>query len=84
MPERHTKAPRSKEELINKLLSYDFSGDIRDLGEGTQISRVAPNIVRLMFPETGRVFDLTVHIPREAQGFKEDWSVTTRRPGKKQ
>lgn len=57
--------PRSKEELLNKMLSYDFSGDIRELGEGARIERVSPNTMRLTFPEIDRVYEISVHIPRE-------------------
>lgn len=65
--ERQARSPRSKEELVNKMLSYDFDGDIRKLGEGVSIVRTRPNQVRLSFPDSGRVFDLTVHMPREEQ-----------------
>lgn len=100
MPQRASRTPRTKEELVNKLLSFDFDGDIRHLGDNASIVRVKPHIVRLTFPDTGGVFDLTVHIPRaEHQLAKrnaepEDWekelrakpaaSKTTRRAGRRQ
>ena len=64
MPNRTHRDPRTKEELLNKMLSYDFSGDVRELGEGPQIERVAPHVARLVFPRSGKVYDLTVHKPR--------------------
>lgn len=87
------RTPRTKEELINKILSYDFDGDIRHLGENTSVVRVAPHIVRLTFPDTGGVFDLTVHIPRDEHRITKAktkvegdlWEVnTTRRSGSSQ
>lgn len=87
---RAIRAPRTKEELINKMLSFDFDGDIRHLGENVTLQRVAPHVVRLMFPDTGRVFDLTAHIPRSLvlQGAKPEPAATrpqtTRRQGRRQ
>lgn len=58
--------PRTKEELLDRMLSYDFDGDIRHLGvEPASIVRVSPNTLRLSFPESGTVFELEVHRPRE-------------------
>lgn len=70
MPRLH-KDPRTKEEFLNKMLAFDYDGDIRKIGGGTSIVRLAPHIVRLTFPETGRTFDLEVHIPRA----QEAWEV---------
>lgn len=58
--------PRTKEELLDRMLSYDFDGDIRHLGvEPASIVRVGPNTLRLSFPDSGTVFELSVHRPRE-------------------
>lgn len=58
--------PRTKEELLDRMLSYDFDGDIRHLGvEPATIQRTGANSLRLKFPDSDQVFDLTVHKPRE-------------------
>lgn len=58
--------PRTKEELLDRMLSFDFDGDIRHLGvETASIVRVSPNTLRLSFPDSGVTFELEVHRPRE-------------------
>lgn len=60
------KDPETKEELLNRLLMADFDGDIRNLGgEAARVKRVAPHMLRLEFPDSGAIFDLTVHRPRK-------------------
>lgn len=61
-----TRDPRTKEEFLDRMLSFDFDGDIRHLGvEAATIQRLGPNALRLKFPDSDQVFDLTVHKPRE-------------------
>lgn len=86
---RETKDPRTKEELLNKLLSYDFNGDVRTLGEGTQIKRVDPQTLHVTFPKIGRTYEIAVRIPREASEDEVTWDVAPtakpkRNPGRKQ
>lgn len=58
--------PRTKEEVLNRMLSYDFDGDIRNLGEQpASIVRTGAHTLRLIFPASGTVFDVTIHRPRE-------------------
>lgn len=58
--------PRTKEELFDRMLSYDFDGDIRHLGvEPASIVRTSPNKLLLTFPDSGVTFELEVHRPRE-------------------
>lgn len=58
--------PKTKEQLLDRMLSYDFDGDIRHLGvEPASIVRVSPNTLRLSFPDSGVTFELEVHRPRE-------------------
>lgn len=60
-----THDPRSKEELLDRMLSFDFDGDIRHLGSGpASLSRIAPNALLLTFKDSGRTFELRVRIPR--------------------
>lgn len=58
--------PRTKEEFLDRMLSFDFDGDIRNLGvETATVQRLGPNALRLKFPDSDQVFDLTIHKPRE-------------------
>lgn len=58
--------PKTKEDFLDRMLSFDFDGDIRHLGvEPATIQRLGPNALRLKFPDSDQVFDLTVHKPRE-------------------
>lgn len=58
--------PRTKEELLDRMLSFDFDGDIRHLGvETASVVRSGPNRLLLSFPDSGVTFELTVHRPRE-------------------
>lgn len=81
------KPPASKRELINRILSHDFDGDLRHLGEGARISRVDAQTIEVRFDDIDRTFLLSAHIPREPGA--EDFSApmpppTTRKPGRKQ
>lgn len=66
MPKFEPRAPRSKTEFMSRILSYDFSGDLRDLFPGgVNLTRMASNSLMLTAkdnPETR--FLLSVHIPR--------------------
>lgn len=65
MPNR-SRDPRTKEELLDRMMSFDFDGDIRHLGvEVASITREGPNRLRLVFPNSGKAFELSIHIPRE-------------------
>lgn len=65
-PVRTKRDPRTKEDFLDRMLRYDFDGDIRNLGGTTaSIVRIGANALRLTFPDSGVVFDLTVHRPRE-------------------
>lgn len=58
--------PRTKEELLDRMLSFDFDGDIRNLGaEPASISRQSPHVLLLTFPASNTVFELSIHRPRE-------------------
>lgn len=60
--------PRTKEELLDRMLSFDFNGDIRHLGrEPASVVRLGANRLKLAFPDSGRAFELSVHIPRERE-----------------
>ena len=77
------KPPTSKRDLMNRILSYDFDGDIRTLAPGASIVRRSPSVLELYFPETNKTFILSIHIPREEK--PDEWAVpTTRRAKRKQ
>lgn len=58
--------PKTKEQVLDRILSYDFDGDIRHLGEEpASITRTGPHTLRLTFPASGTTFDVTVRRPRE-------------------
>lgn len=62
---RTKRDPRSKEDFLDRILRFDFEGDIRQIGAQTaSIVRIAPHVLRMTFPESGETFDLTVHKPR--------------------
>lgn len=65
MPTFARRDPRTKEELLDRMLSFDFDGDIRHLGsEPATIVRTARNRIMLKFPSSDREFEFVVRIPR--------------------
>lgn len=57
--------PRTKEEILDRMTRIDFSGDLRTLGaQGVLLERIKPHVLRMVFPETGQKYELTVHKPR--------------------
>lgn len=74
--------PRTKQELLDRMMSFDFDGDIRHLGaEDAQLKRLAPNRVELRFPASDRTFELSVRIPRtEPKSFKPTVEIDAPEP----
>lgn len=80
---RKDRDPKTKEDFLDRLLMADFDGDIRNLGaQPARIKRLAANALELVFPDSGVVYELTVHRPRdakqEARSFKasnEDFTI---------
>lgn len=72
MPKRSVRSPRTKSELLDKILSYNFDGDLRHLAPDpslASIQRAAPNVLKLDFRDTDAHFELVVRKPRqEMQG----------------
>lgn len=64
--------PRTKEEFLNRLLSYDFSGDIRDLAidRNLIIKRAGANVLDLHFPASDQHFQLVVRKPRTEEALE--------------
>jgi hypothetical protein len=75
------KDPRTKEELLDRMMSFDFSGDIRDVGvKRATIQRLAPNRISITFPDSGITYELVVRRPRggpreaeDRQGEERSW-----------
>lgn len=63
--------PKTKSDVLDRMLSIDFDGDLRRLGEGVRLQRVAPNKVSMIFPETGIHFLLVVQRPRNENAPKK-------------
>lgn len=60
-----TSDPKTKEQFLNRILSYDFDGNFGSLGEGRiTVSRIAPNKIAIRFPATGQYYELVVRKPR--------------------
>lgn len=68
MYQRQARDPRTKEEVLDRMLAYDFNGDVRDIGaETARLVRTAANKLLLHFPVSGRTYELTVRLPRKEQ-----------------
>lgn len=60
--------PRTKAEFMQRVLSYDFSGDIRTLSpEGARITRTGTNRLEVLMPMSGIRFELVVRRPRSEE-----------------
>lgn len=68
MPRKIARSPRTKSELLDRMLSYSFTGDFRTLSPtGTAtIKRTRPNALAVDFPDTDAHFELVVRKPRIA------------------
>lgn len=64
-----SKEPKTKEQFLNRMLSIDFSGDIRDLAadRGVTLKRLSGNKLELRFEQSGQVFELVVRKPRSPE-----------------
>jgi hypothetical protein len=60
------KDPVSKADLISRILSREFSGDLADLAVNRDLryERPAPNVLGLKFGVSGKMFQLVVRKPR--------------------
>ncbi len=65
--------PRTKEEIVNRILSLDFTGNLKDVfkdPELVKLQRLQPHIVRLV-TSSGEKFDLTIHKRRTEESNKK-------------
>ena len=72
--------PKTKADLLDRMMMRDFTGDIMDLAEGRNLRlvRVKPHVLRLIFLTSGEQFDLTVHKPRQGEAVAFRKARTTR------
>ncbi len=62
---QRTRDPRTKEELLDRMLARDFDGDITHLGaEPATLERIAANKLLMRFPKSGRTYELVARLPR--------------------
>lgn len=63
------KDPQSKRELMDRMNSREFTGDLADLAvdRDLKMTRIRPHVMRLKFGHSGKEYDLTVHKPRMIQ-----------------
>lgn len=65
MPQKAHRDPRTKEDFLNRMFSFDFSGDIRQLGERTAtLERTSANKALVTFPASDTTFELVIRKPR--------------------
>lgn len=64
-----SKEPKTKEQFLNRMLSIDFTGDIRDLAADRNITlkRTSANKLALTFQSSGQTFELVVRKPRSPE-----------------
>lgn len=66
------KPPKTKAELIDRMMSQDFNGDFRSIvGDGTNIVRTAENKLQINSPD-GRSYELVARLPRKENAWAEE------------
>lgn len=60
--------PRTKRELVDRLTSMTFNGDLRTLGaRGADVLRSSPQSITLQFKDSGQLFELRIRKPNESR-----------------
>lgn len=63
--------PRSKNQVLDQLLSMNFKGDLRQLSPvGAKLTRIAPHKIAVHLPETDTKFEIIVRRPKTKQMIK--------------
>lgn len=71
--------PKTKEQFVDRILSYDFDGDFTALGVyRAQLTRLSPNKFSLKFPATGQNYELIVKKPRGPRPVRAQHRTVTR------
>ena len=65
------KDPTTKYDLIDKMMSRDFDGDIASLAVDRKLryERTRPNVLKLEFGHSGRTFEIVVRKPRTEEAL---------------
>jgi hypothetical protein len=76
------KDPVRKQDLLDKIMARDFSGDINDLAvnRDLRIERVHPHVIKLTFGVSGRSFELGIRKPRGPRPIKVTQSKRVNKP----
>lgn len=63
--------PRTKRDFLDRMLSIDFSGDLRDLSpnRNIQLKREGATSLRVVFPDTDKTFVLRISMPRSEEAL---------------
>lgn len=76
MADYRKRDPKTKGEVVDRLLSFDFEGDIRQIGaEPARLERTGAQSFRVTFPASDRTYEFVVRIPRDEE------KLETRRAG---
>lgn len=71
--------PKTKEQFVDRILSYDFDGDFTALGVyRAQLTRLAANKFTIKFPATGQQYELVVKKPRGPRHVRSQRRPVTR------
>lgn len=73
MPKRSIRSPRTKAELLDKIMSYSFTGDLRNLAPDPSqavIRRTRQNAIELDFHDTDSHFEIVVRKPRGPESMQ--------------
>jgi len=65
------KDPTTKYDLLDKMMSRDFDGDIASLAVDRKLryERTRPNVLKLEFGHSGRTFEIVVRKPRTEEAL---------------
>lgn len=65
------KDPTTKANLLDKMMSRDFSGDLADLAVNRDLryERIRPNVIALKFGDSGNTFEMVVRKPRTPEAL---------------
>jgi hypothetical protein len=66
------KDPKTKSDFIDRMMSREFSGDLRDLAvnQDLRMERAKPNVLSLHFGTSGQDFEMVIRKPRGPRPIK--------------
>lgn len=70
--------PKTKADLLNRMLQVDFSGDLHDLGADrlVEIRRQSEQSLLLTFPTSGRQYEVIIRCPKSEkakEALRKSW-----------